>query len=222
MNKILFYWFVLYILMNIITKYNLNSQEIQPQDQLYEEALKYEKEKKWDKALELYKRYLAIASNPLEQLRGKTSLAYVYAYKGEYSQALMILDDIITEYAPEKYPHTNFAADAQFSKAIIFQNIIKDYEKAIDEYQKMIEKYPNDWRVKESPICLYKIGACYRQLKNYDKAIIIYQKIINDFPSTDWEKASRLNIELIEEYSKKGIEIFPEIIKQKVKEKGIK
>ncbi len=184
----------------------------------------YRRMKKYEEALQIYQKYLALASNPFEIVKGKRKIAYIYVDQKKYPKGLKILDKIIEEYPKEKYPKPfrPFAADAQFSKAAIYHNFIKDYEKAISEYQKMIKEYPDDWRVKENPICLYKIAACYSTLKKYDDAIEISQKIINDYPGTDFSKAAELGIEFINEYARKGIEPPPGLIKKKREEAGLK
>ncbi len=78
-------------------------------------------------------------------------------------------------------------------------NFIKDYEKAISEYQKMVKEYPDDWRVTKNPICLRNIVDCYSELKNYDDAIEINHSIITNYPDTDFAKAAELNIKVIAE-----------------------
>lgn len=175
----------------------------------------YTKGKRYEEALKILNEYLDLAQTPFEICRGKTEMAYIYIYQGDYSKGFQILDEI-----KEKYSETEFASDAQFSKAAIYHNIIKEYESAIKEYEKMIEKYPYDWRVK-TPFVLEKIASCYYHLKRYDDAIKIYEKIINKYPDTPFEKYARLCIEFINEYDKKGEIAPPEIIMKRMKEIGL-
>lgn len=175
----------------------------------------FERQKKYKEALETLEKYLDLASTPFEISRGKTEIAHVYISQGKYAEGLKILDEII-----EKYPKTEFAADTQLFKANVYANYIKDYESAIKEYEKLIKEYPDNWMVK-IPFALECIASCYIQLKKYDEAVEIYKKIINDYPNTPFEKVSKLRIEFVNEYEKKGKSVPPEIIMKRMKEMGL-
>ena len=43
----------------------------------------------------------------------------------------------------EKYPSDNFAAEAQFQIADIYLNDVKDFEFAVEEFQKVVYQYPD-------------------------------------------------------------------------------
>ena len=185
----------------------------------------YTRMERYEEALQIYRKYLELASNPFEEVRGQRKIAYIYVDQEKYPEGFKILDEIIEEYKG-KYPEGRkepypFAADAQFSKAAIYHNFMKDYEKAISEYQKMIEEFPDDWRVKKSPYASMNMASCYGELKRYDEAIEIYQEIIANYPNTDFAKAAELSIEFTNEYGRKGIEPSPEVIKRKMEEKGL-
>jgi tetratricopeptide (TPR) repeat protein len=173
----------------------------------------YSKMKKYKDAEEIYNKLLKETSNSFETVKQKVKIAYLYVNQKRYSEAFKILDDIIEGYPKEKYPGTSFAADAQFSKAAIYYRFMRDFEKAILEYQKMVENFPDDWRVMKEPYSIINIAYCYIELKRYDDAIKEYQEIINAFPKTKWEKFGNLNIRILNEYYKKGQIPKPEEIK---------
>lgn len=159
----------------------------------------YIRMKKYKDAKEIYQKLLESSSNSFEIIKAKMKIAYIYVYQKQYSEAFKILDEII-----EEYPNSEFAADAQYSKASIYYSFMKEYSKAIAEYKKMIEKFPKDWRVKQEPYTFVYIASCYLELKKYDEAMAVYQEIIRKFPNTKWEKFGKANIEILNEYYKKG------------------
>ncbi|HOK57149.1 MAG TPA: tetratricopeptide repeat protein [bacterium] len=175
----------------------------------------YEKQKEYEKAIEIYKKCLDLVKVPFKICNTKIRIAYCYFYQKKYSDGFQILEEIIQE-----YPSTTFSADAQFAKASIYHIIIKDYEKAINEYEKMIKYYPDDWRVKNS-LVLTKIASCYLENKEYDKSIEIYKKISSEYKNTPFEKYADLMIEFVNEYIKKGKEVPLEIIQKRMREVGL-
>jgi tetratricopeptide (TPR) repeat protein len=177
----------------------------------------YRAMKRYEDALQIYQKYLELASTPFEEVRGKTAIAYIYVYKGKYSKGLQILEKII-----EEYHDPQFRADAIYSKAAIYHRFIKDYEKAINEYERLIKEFPDDWRVKEEPICLEKIAVCYSKLKKYDDAIKVYQDIINKYPESEYSKIAKVAIRIINEYEKKGKVPSEDDVKKIEEEMGIK
>jgi len=90
-----------------------------------------------------------------------------------------------------KYPTHDLAAQAQFQIADIYLNDVKDFEYAIEEFQKVIRSYPNHDSSKKS---LFMIAYIYNNYLNaYSDAIIYYnvfkEKYPNDelFPSVEYE-----------------------------------
>ena len=105
------------------------------------------------------------------------------------------------QYVVDNYPKSIWADDAQRIMADLYSGF--DPERAIDEYQKIIEKFPDskieEWTLKNCPpfvtflSVINKIPAgaesqaliadiYYIVLKNYPKAIEEYQKVIDFVP----------------------------------------
>ena len=88
------------------------------------------------------------------------------------------LDDLIA-----KYPHHDLAAKAQFQKAEIYLNDIKDYDISIEEFEKVIRQYPSHDVSKKS---LFMIAYIYNNYLNaYSDAIIHYSNFLDKFPAID-------------------------------------
>ncbi|MFN4228063.1 MAG: tetratricopeptide repeat protein [Candidatus Ratteibacteria bacterium] len=179
----------------------------------------YKKIKKYDEAIEIYKKCLEFTLPPQHILIIKTNMAGCYINQGKPLLGIKIYDEIIEEYSKTEYK-TEIAGEAQFYKANAYHRLIKDYEKAISEYEKMIKEYPEHWSVK-TPYSLQSIASCYYESKKYDDTIKVFEKIIKNYPNTPFEKYAKLCIEIINEYDKKGKTVPPEIIMKKMKEMGL-
>lgn len=82
----------------------------------------------------------------------------------------------------DKYPSTEFAAEAQFEIAELYLSVqnLDNPERAIQEYDRLTKQYPNSRRTAEAQL---KIGDIYRTLLNKpDEAISAYQKLVQSQP----------------------------------------
>ena len=116
--------------------------------------------------------------------------AKIMRSENNLKESLINLESIL-----EKYPKHDLAAEAQFQKAEIYLNDIKDYNFAIEEYEKAIDQYPNNDVAKKSLFMLAYIYNNY--LTSYTDAIINYKLFMVKYP----------NDELIQsvEYELKGL-----------------
>ena len=81
------------------------------------------------------------------------------------------------------YPEHDLAAKAQFQKAEIYLNDIKDYDIAIEEFEKVINQFASHDVVKKS---LFMIAYIYNNyLSSYSKAIDIYKLFIIKYPNDE-------------------------------------
>lgn len=98
-----------------------------------------------------------------------------YVYNSEYkNEALYWCDRIIAE-----YPNSSLVPPTMMVKASIYteQKTKKDYLLAVEEYQKIIDKYPDSYLIDRA---LATIGDIYENnLNNRRAAIEAYQKIID-------------------------------------------
>ncbi|MCU0561025.1 MAG: tol-pal system protein YbgF [Desulfobacterales bacterium] len=84
------------------------------------------------------------------------------------------------------YPSSDNADNAQFwIGETFFQE--KSYEKAILEYQKVIEKYPRGNKV---PAALLKQGLAFLSLKDRVNSRLIFEELVRKYPNTSEAKAA--------------------------------
>lgn len=119
-----------------------------------------------------------------------------------------------------EYPRSEFADDAQYclaeqyyyDAATIIGDKSYDYKRAIREYEKVINQYP------ESELCLKAqlgIANCYRCLNDYHQAIKEYKKVIEKYPTTEEAITAQRNIGIsyvaLKDYEE-AIKVFQELI----------
>ncbi|MFB0527097.1 MAG: tetratricopeptide repeat protein [bacterium] len=100
-------------------------------------------------------------------------LAEKYFERGKYEKSIQNLLDII-----EKYPKSGLASEALYFLGDIYQFKLKDYDKAIDEYESLIQEFPQNRFVANAQ---FKIAECYRKLEKWQEAIKAYRKFIKDY-----------------------------------------
>ncbi|MBD3183997.1 tetratricopeptide repeat protein [Candidatus Poribacteria bacterium] len=170
----------------------------------------------YQKVVSLRKKSRTTASLEPYLALSRMSIAGIHRRTGEYQDSIDIYSEIIsdypdTEYARvasrnikgiedaqdeikakreiiKRYPATEFAVEAQFEIAELYLSAqsLNNPQRAIQEYQKVVEMYSNSRRASES---LLKIGNIYRMiLHEPQKAINSYQHLLNT-------KASSGNLE---------------------------
>ncbi len=75
--------------------------------------------------------------------------------------------------------------DALFNIGLIYENKIRDQEKAIQTYEDLVEKYPGNKYTLDSYYHLYML---YKKQNNIQKANLYKNKIINEFPNSLYAK----------------------------------
>ena len=112
--------------------------------------------------------------------------AKLFRSNNEMKECIINLESIIKE-----YPQHDLAGKAQFQKAEIYLNDMKDFDSAIEEFRRVIIQYPDHNVAKNS---LFMIAYVYNNYLNaYSDAIIAYklfgEKYPNDelIPSVEYE-----------------------------------
>lgn len=80
-----------------------------------------------------------------------------------------------------EYPGGDNARKAREAIASIYENSLKDYNRAIIQYQKLIESNIPGKKDKYQ----FAIGRCYYSKGNYQQAIIEYQTFLERYPGSD-------------------------------------
>lgn len=114
--------------------------------------------------------------------------ADLLVFQNKFKEAFVKLDSILLV-----YPEHSLTDDVYYLKAKIFRQR-KEYDKAIEMYNLVIEKFPEDIRADNS---LYEMADMYEtQLNNKDKAKELYEKLFTKYSNsvfaTDARKKFRL------------------------------
>jgi len=100
-----------------------------------------------------------------------------------YRQALARFSKI-----PEDYPESMFAAKAQFKKALVYEKM-EQMHIAVEEYVKLVYKYPDDERI---PMAMSRLGAYFQ------KRGIATKKRADEFLANDNQKSQEEAIKLMD------------------------
>ena len=104
--------------------------------------------------------------------------ARLFRSDNKMKQCIINLESIITE-----YPQHDFAAKAQFQKAEIYLNDMKDFDSAIEEFRRVIIQYPDHNAAKNS---LFMIAYVYNNYLNaYSHAIENYNLFMTKYPDDE-------------------------------------
>lgn len=176
----------------------------------------------YDSAIGEYKEILELFPDHSAGAKVLYSLAFIY--ENEYQNKAKtdsLLKELVRRYPasyqaqearkklglPLVFEHTDQAA-VLFRKAeqTLFNE--KNVQKAVEEYERIINMYPNS---EYAPKSLYAVGWIYEQIRNRnDRAYEIYQEIVDKYPNSDFSKRVKKKIiavqRLVEEENKKAAE----------------
>jgi len=130
----------------------------------------------------------AVKTVPAEQVKKELSEDEIYRQaklafdQGDSETARNLFQDLI-----KRYPKSERADNAQFWIGEIYYRE-KWYEKAILEYQKVIENYPKGNKV---PASLLKQGFAFLNLGDKTNSRIILQELIKKYPQTNEAKVAQ-------------------------------
>lgn len=145
----------------------------------YDKGEQYFREGKYYSSVEMYFSYIR------EHPKGGrvTEALYkmgdiTYRYVGDTMKGLRYFTELVSNYPLDKY-----TVLAQQSIAEIYKDKLKDCDRAIVEYQKLI-----DWDTNSptAPYFLYQIGSCYMQIRNYPQALIEMESILKRYPQSEY------------------------------------
>ena len=123
-------------------------------------------------------------------------IATAYFRRGDWDKAIEAFQKVITDYPEAKLePQTieeemlgipkassNLHALVQERIAGIYYNMKKNYLQALIEYNKVIDKYPQD--IFAHPAATYRIKRLCSELNDYEPAIKAYQKLLKTRTNT--------------------------------------
>ena len=139
---------------------------------VYQELLKKYPQSKW---ASIARERIKLIRTNLTQPQALSSyiLAEKYFERGKYEKSIHSLLNII-----EEYSKSNLAGEALYFLGDIYHFKLKDYAKAIDAYQNLIQKFPRNRFIANAQ---FKIGECWRKLEKWQEAIKAFGKFIKDY-----------------------------------------
>lgn len=111
--------------------------------------------------------------------------AYANFRKGKYNFATILFSRFV-----EKYPYHYLDDDAVFLSGESYY-LQREYFLAIDEYKKVLSKYPTSNKKVEATL---RLAISYRRLNNRSQAKKYYRMVIAKYPSTKEARIARSQI----------------------------
>ena len=105
--------------------------------------------------------------------------AFKLLKESQYDQALIAFKDFVKD-----YPNSAFSSNAQYWIGET-NYVMQNYEIAINEYQALLNTYPNSQKISHA---LLKIGYSYAELGNTGEAEKILKNVIRQYPDTTTSK----------------------------------
>ncbi len=172
--------------------------EIYPQSPLlpityYSIGDSYFNKGEYDLAIQSYKQLISIFPNSSFVYDAVNGIQYCYIIQDESEEAIKYLENFINS-----HQRLNFIDKLQFKKAEIYYSD-GNYQAALREYSKLIDKYPESKLVYNS---YYWMGKSASLLDRFDDAISYFKFVINE--SLNTEEGFNSVLELGKIYRKQG------------------
>ena len=145
----------------------------------FEKGEAFLKEGKYHSSVEMY--YSFVREHPKNRMVTQALFKMGdinYQYIGDTQRGLRYFTELVNN-----YPIDKFTVLAQQRVAEIYKDKLNDCDRAIVEYQKLIDWDPNS---ESAPYFLYQIGSCYMQLRNYPQALIEFETILKTYPQSEY------------------------------------
>jgi tol-pal system protein YbgF len=97
------------------------------------------------------------------------------------------------------YPSSNLAPKAQYFLAESYYQL-RDYERAIVEFDKFARGYPASELV---PSAYLRQGEAFEELGDFYDANIVYKKILKDFPTSQASVQAKTKLQAIDQRLKR-------------------
>jgi tol-pal system protein YbgF len=148
------------------------------------------------KRIEVVENYLGIEKNErvIQKEKEKTPLKETVDREKIYSEAYRIFKDGKYDSARRKFqeflksfPNAEYSDNAQFwiGECYYFE---RNYEKAILEYEKVVQNYPKGNKV---PNALLKQALSFLKLDDKSSSMLLLQRVIKEYPNTNAARIAR-------------------------------
>jgi len=124
------------------------------------------------------------------QYRADALLGQSFESRALFQEARTAYESVINS---ESGAGTETAAECQFRIAESYLKQ-KNFEKAIDEYNKVYAGYES---ATYEPVALFQAGRCYVSLKNWRQAVQTFQTLLDEFGESQYAMQAQAEIEKI-------------------------
>lgn len=139
-----------------------------------QQAAKFFREKKYDKASEIYSRVIKTYPGTDWEIVSRFMTAKIFEARGDTEKAIEAYKHIISRHKKSAY-----AEEAYFSVARL-RLASGDNVNAVKAYEAYLRAYPTG---SFAPIAYFNAANIRRQAKDYDKALAYYSKILALYPN---------------------------------------
>ena len=139
-------------------------------DAAYNSAINYEKDKKWLKALIMYKKVIrsSVAKKQIKK-NALRFIGFIYRHLAQYKKATFYFEKFV-----KQYPNHKDTLDMIYNIALLKEGV-GSYQSALTYYQKYLDRSKKRDRFE----VLYIIANLWEKNRNYMRAISYYRKYIN-------------------------------------------
>ena len=145
--------------------------------------------KKYEKAEEIIRKFLANFENSRQIKKAKQILAHSLYAQGKYDQAVHAYTKLI-----KKFPKASDNSKSYYYLAHSYYKQ-KKYKEAVKRYRESIRSYVPENGMKKKPDYIadsyFKIGDCFYKIREYSESIKTYQKAIEKNPEDQAVSYSR-------------------------------
>ncbi len=139
-----------------------------------QQAAKFFKEKKYDKAAEVYSKVIKTYPNTDWELTSRFMTAKIHEAKGDTENAIEAYKHIVS-----KHKKSAYAEESYFSVAKL-RSASNDNINAVKAYEAYLKAYPAGTF---APIAYFNAANINREAKDYAKALEYYSKILSLYPN---------------------------------------
>jgi outer membrane protein assembly factor BamD (BamD/ComL family) len=105
-----------------------------------------------------------------------------------FTMAIEIYSRVITDHSSSPQADTS-----AFMIATIYNNNLRDYEKAVGAYRDYLKRYPEG---RQAPMALFLIGYLYNnELRNLDSAAAAYRSFLAVYPDHDMAPSAKFELD---------------------------
>ncbi|MGA1839974.1 MAG: tetratricopeptide repeat protein [bacterium] len=171
-------------------RYRFLDADIQEKRVIFHNGWNYYKQKEWDKAEDWFEK--ALEEYPYLKDYSTFYISICLENKGKYREAVSLINKII-----EKWPESALIQRAYLKQADIYFGV-KEYDKAIEAYEKSLGAFPE-----EDAYIRFQIGLANLEIGKWESALENFKALLINEPDSEFSKSAQQQMETLRK--EKGI-----------------